>query len=154
MVITINPSMNQSDMKDAWQFQLRVRVSNELAPLLRGDPSGRAHLQLHDVLCRHTASLKCQYDAFADYVREAERLGTDQFPLYQWTKDTIENPEKKTKYLRSFTVSVGGQELYSSQIAEILESELSELIDDTSIETVTKYDTNPANNPQPPARKP
>ena len=30
--------------------------------------------------------MKCQLDAFAEYVSEAEREGPDNYPLYHWTK--------------------------------------------------------------------
>ena len=56
----------------------------------------------------HNASLKCQYDAFAGYCAVAEAQGIDKFPLYQWTKDTIEDPAKKAKYLKAFTLYVDG----------------------------------------------
>ncbi|MFL9966740.1 hypothetical protein PQR02_38440, partial [Paraburkholderia sediminicola] len=92
------------------QFQLRITVSPELAHALRADSSYAAHAALRDVLRGHGATLKCQFDAFADYVSEAERLGTENYPLYQWTRDTIENPQKKAKYLQSFTVYVNGDE--------------------------------------------
>ncbi|CAM2197236.1 protein of unknown function [Paraburkholderia kururiensis] len=82
-------------MDHAWQFQLRLTASEALAPELRSDPSGHAYAPLHEVLQRHGAQLVCQYDAFAGYVSEAEKEGVEKYPLYQWTKDTIENPAKQ-----------------------------------------------------------
>jgi hypothetical protein len=134
------------------QFQLRLSVSPELAHALRTDASGAAHAGLREILHRHNATVKCQYDAFADYVSEAERLGTENYPLYQWTRDTIENPEKKAKYLRSFTVYVNGEQIYDKNVADVMETELSELPGESGIERVSKFDTNPANSPQPPKR--
>ena len=100
--------------------------------------------------------MNCQYDAFADYVSEAERLGIEKYPLYQWTRETIENPEKKAKYLRSFTIYVTGEEIYDRHVADAMETELLELADEngtqSGIERVSKFDTNPANSPQPPRR--
>jgi hypothetical protein len=132
------------------QFQLRITVSPELAHALRADSSHAARAALRDVLRRHGATLKCQFDAFADYVSEAERLGTENYPLYQWTRDTIENPEKKAKYLQSFTVYVNGDEVYGKEIADPIETELLKLVDANGIHRVFRFDTNPANNPQPP----
>ncbi|MCP3710852.1 hypothetical protein M3I54_28410 [Paraburkholderia sp. CNPSo 3274] len=66
---------------------------------------------LEAVLREYNAALKCQFDAFADYVKEAECAGLDRYPLYQWTKDTIVNPGKKAKYLKSFAVYVRGEEV-------------------------------------------
>ncbi|RFU48542.1 hypothetical protein [Paraburkholderia sp. DHOC27] len=139
-------------MEDTLLFQLRITVSDELAPALRHDPLALAHPALHDVLHRHNASLKCQFDAFADYVHEAEQQDPDNYPLYDWTLKTIENPEKKAKYLRSFTLYANGEEVYGKEIADVLEAALSALVGQGGIEKVFRYDTNPAHNPQPPAR--
>jgi hypothetical protein len=139
-------------MSDTWLFQIRITVSPETSATLRGNPQGMSS-SLSEVLHRHNASMKCQFDAFADYVNEAERLGTEKYPLYEWTRETIENGEKKAKYLRSFTVYVEGEEVYPREIADLLEAELSALIDTDGIERVVKIDSNPANNPQPPARE-
>ena len=97
--------MSEVDMQGILQFQFRINASAELAAALR---EGLACAALSDVLRRHDASLKCQFDAFMDYVDEAERVGRDAYPLYRWTKATVENREKKAKYLRVFTVYVAG----------------------------------------------
>jgi len=39
-----------------------------------------------DILGRHNAAPKCQFDAFAEYVAAAEKRGIENFPLYQWTR--------------------------------------------------------------------
>ncbi|WP_153139470.1 hypothetical protein [Paraburkholderia agricolaris] len=135
-----------------WQFQLRITVTPKLAADLRANPQGVSHAALHEVLRRHHASLKCQFDAFADYVSEAEKQGTENYPLYQWTRQTIENPEKQAKYLQSFTLYVNGEEIYGKEIADVMEAELLALVSDEGIKNVARFDTNPANNPQPPGR--
>lgn len=139
-------------MSSPLQFQLRITASAELADSLRADPSCAAHPALRAILQTHHATLKCQFDAFADYVSEAERMGTEHYPLYQWTRQTVENPEKKAKYLQSFTLYVNGEEVYGKDAADALEASLSKLIDTNGILRVSRYDTNPENNPQPPAR--
>jgi hypothetical protein len=139
-------------MEPTWQFQIRIVVSPQLAHDLRADPAGTSHAALDEVLRRHHASLKCQFDAFADYVTEAEQQGPGNYPLYQWTRQTIENPDKKAKYLQSFTVYVDGDEIYGKEVADVIEAELLALIDDNGIKSVARFDTNPANNPQPPRR--
>jgi hypothetical protein len=149
----VNGKRQGKTMHDTWQFQIRITVSEERAGALRADPQSDAYAPLHDVLRRHSASLKCQFDAFADYVAEAEQMGTDAYPLYAWTRQTIENPEKRARYLRSFTAYVNGEQVYRQEIADSLEaalSTLSALDRESGIERVVKYDTNPANNPQPP----
>lgn len=137
-------------MDSTWQFQIRITVADERASALRADPTSEGYPPLRDILRQHKASLKCQFDAFADYVKEAQALGTSAYRLYEWTRQTIENPEKKAKYLRSFTVYVEGEEVYDKDIADSLESALSALPGDAGIERIFKYDTDPANNPQPP----
>ncbi|HEX3430920.1 MAG TPA: hypothetical protein VHT03_08535 [Rhizomicrobium sp.] len=139
-------------MDQTLQFQLRISASSELANDLRADPSGATHAALHDVLRKYNAALKCQFDAFADYVSEAEQQGPENYPLYQWTRQTIENPEKRAKYLQSFTVYVDGGEIYGKEIADVMEAELLALVHDDGIRSVARFDTNPANNPQPPRR--
>lgn len=139
-------------MAETWQFQIRITVTPELADALRSPVSHEQRDALDALLHERNASLKCQYDAFADYVEAAQREGQDRYPLYQWTKDTIENPEKKAKYLKSFTVYVNGDEVYDGETAAWLHERLATLVGKSGIESVSRFDTNPANNPQPPAR--
>ena len=109
--------------------------------------------QLTDILRRHDAKAICQYDAFAGYCAEAEREGIAEYPLYHWTKATIENPVKKAKYLKSFTLYVGGEQVYAKERADALERELRPLVGGGVVDRLHRHDTNPANNPQPPARQ-
>ncbi|MFM0049440.1 hypothetical protein [Caballeronia grimmiae] len=138
---------------DDWQYQVRVRLSPPYAELARKDGSNPALSSLNTLLERHDAQLKCQFDAFADYVAEAEREGTEHYPLYRWTRETIENPEKKAKYLEAFALYVNGDEVYDKAIADALELDLQKLAAHASdvIAEVRKFDTNPAHNPQPPS---
>lgn len=139
-------------MTDQWKFQIRIYMENEFADLARRDPDDPVLSPLADILRRHHATLKCQYDAFAGYVGEAEQQGTENYPLYKWTKATIEDPAKKAKYLKSFTLYVNGEEVYGQAEAEALEADLAPLVGGALITRMTKHDTNPANNPQPPAK--
>jgi hypothetical protein len=140
-------------MVNTWQFQVRINVAPELANALRTQGQHEGRDLLDAVLRQRNASLKSQFDAFVEYVEEADREGRDRYPLYQWTKDTIGNPEKKAKYLKSFTVYAGGEEVYDKETADWLHTELSALVGKAGIESVTQFDTNPANNPQPPRQK-
>ena len=138
-------------MSDQWQYQVRIDLADGPAALARRDP-GNAELQpLTDILDRHGAGLSCQFDAFAGYVAEAEREGVERYPLYRWTKATIEDPAKKAKYVRSFTLYVDGDEIYGKEKADALEADLRPLVGGTLVTRLAKHDTNPANNPQPPA---
>ncbi|MGH6905901.1 MAG: hypothetical protein ACREIR_24550 [Geminicoccaceae bacterium] len=139
-------------MSKQWQYQVRIDLADEQAELARRDPDDPALGPLPAILARHNASLKCQFDAFAGYVAEAERDGVEKYPLYKWTKATIENPAKKAKYLKSFTLYVDGNEVYAKDKADALEADLRPLVGGGLVTRVAKHDTNPANNPQPPAR--
>ena len=139
-------------MTDPWKYQLRIDMPDEVAEVARRDPEGPALRPLAAILERHHAQLKSQYDAFADYVAEAERQGVEKYPLYQWTKDTIEQPAKRQKYQKSFTLYVDGAEVYSRERADALEADLRPLVGGPLITRLAKHDTNPATNPQMPAR--
>ncbi|HEX4570329.1 MAG TPA: hypothetical protein VH184_07880 [Dongiaceae bacterium] len=139
-------------MSDRWKYQVRINLGPGFAAAARRDPQDPSLGALPAILAKHEARLKCQYDAFADYVAEAEREGVDRYPLYAWTKATIENPVKKAKYIESFTLHVAGEEVYAKDLADALEADLQPLVDGRFITRLAKHDTNPANNPQPPAR--
>lgn len=139
-------------MAEQWQYQLRIDLADAAAELARRDLGDPAMKPLSAILAKHRATMKSQYDAFAEYVAAAEEHGRDKFPLYAWTKATIENPAKKAKYLKSFTLYVEGKEVYDKAAADALEAELRPLVGGALITRLAKHDTNPANNPQPPAR--
>ena len=142
-------------MTSQWQYQVRFDVNNSAtAESVRRKLCDPALALLFEVLAEHRAALKCQFDAFAEYVAAAEEHGVENYPLYQWTKATIENPAKKEKYLRSFTVYVDNREVYAKEIADALEADLQPLATSGLITRISKYDTNPANNPQPPPGPP
>jgi hypothetical protein len=139
-------------MSDQWQYQIRIYLPDHLAGVARNDPESPALGPLPAILAKHGASVKCQFDAFAEYVAEAERHGTDEYPLYAWTKATIEDPAKKAKYLKSFSLYVGGAEVYPRPQADALEADLRPLVGGELVAQISRYDTNPANNPQIPER--
>ena len=137
-------------MTDPWQYQLRLTLADAAAEQGRRDPHDPALKPLTDILARHNARLTCQFDAFAGYVAEAEDRGVDGYPLYRWTKATIEDPAKKEKYLRAFTLYVDGDEVYGKAKADTLATELQPLVGGALVTSLVTIDTNPANNPQPP----
>jgi hypothetical protein len=139
-------------MSDQWQYQVRIDLADAAAEIARHDPKHPVLEPLATVLRKHGATLRSQYDAFADYVAEAERQGPQKYPLHAWTKATIENPAKKAKYLKSFTLYVGDQEVYAKQHADALEADLQPLVGGSLVTRLAKHDTNPANNPRPPER--
>jgi hypothetical protein len=139
-------------MNRQWKYQLRINLDDAFAEAARRGDGDPAIAPLQAILAKHNAALKCQFDAFAGYVAEAEKFGTEKYHLYEWTKATIENPAKKAKYIKSFTLYVDGDEVYASEKAEALEADLKPLVGRGLVTRLTKHDTNPANNPQAPAR--
>jgi hypothetical protein len=137
---------------EQWQYQLRLYLSDELAKIARQDPSNPALAGISDILARHNATMRCQFDAFASYVAEAEVVGVEGYPLYKWTQATIEDPTKKTKHIRSFALHIKGREVYSKEKADALEVDLQPLVDGSLITRLSRHDTNPVSNPQPPER--
>ena len=137
-------------MASQWQYQVRFDVNDPaVAESIRRKMQETALAHLFDVLARHHAVPKCQLDAFSEYVATAEEHGIESYPLYHWTKATIENPAKKEKYLKSFTLYVDDREIYTKEIADSLEADLQPFATSGLITRLSKYDTNPENNPQP-----
>src|SRR5262245_25964301 len=140
-------------MADDLKFQLRLTLNRGFAEAARADPGDPSIAPLTGILKRHDAALKCQFDAFADYVREAEANGSERYPLYQWTKQTIEDSVKKEKYTKSFTLYVGGEEVYDKNEADALEAALKPMVGGPIVAQMFRYDTDPAHNPQPPRKE-
>jgi hypothetical protein len=142
-------------MMEQWLYQVRFDLPDAaLAQRARRNLADPVLAPLAGVLAKHRAAMKSQYDAFAEYVAAAEEEGVDNYPLYAWTKATIDNPVKREKYQKSFTVYVQGQEVYAKDIADALAADLAPLAQSGLITRLKTYDTNPANNPQPPKRPP
>ena len=137
-------------MSEDWLYQIRIRVNDEMSSNLRKNkPSGLAR-QIKSLARKHGTTIVCTYDAFVDYCREAESNSVEDYPLYAWTKQTIENPEKKQKHLKSFAFYRNNDQVYERALAETIYYELLPLADNGTIDEVKLIDSNPANNPQPP----
>jgi hypothetical protein len=140
-------------MTSQWQYQVRFDLNDSAtAESVRRKLPDPALTPLIDVLAKHHAVLKCQFDAFAEYVAAAQEHGLENYPLYEWTKATIEDPAKREKYMKSFTLYVEHREVYAKEIADALEADLQPFAASGLITRLSKYDSNPANNPQPPER--
>jgi hypothetical protein len=135
------------------KYQLRLTLNEGFAQAARANPADVSIAPLQDILRRHDATMKCQFDAFADYVGEAEANGTDKYPRYEWTKQTVDDPVKQAKYTRSFTLYVGNEEVYEKDKADALEAELKPLVGGPIVAKMFKYDTDPAHSPQPPPKQ-
>ena len=136
----------RSALSDGWDFQIRLYLNDERAAVARSDPGSTAIRPIMDILRRHDATMKSQYDAFAEYVAEAEQQGIDSYPLYKWTRLTIDDPAKRAKHVRSFAIHVAGNPVYPQPIADALEAALQPLVEACLIERLSRHDTNPATN--------
>ena len=87
-----------------------------------------------------------QLGAFQDYVAEAEREGSEDFPLYRWTRATIDDQAKRRKHKKAFALRVAGEEVYAKGTVDALEAALRRLVGGCLVERVSRHDTDPANN--------
>tara|TARA_B100000212_G_scaffold218846_1_gene165780 strand:+ start:154 stop:567 length:414 start_codon:yes stop_codon:yes gene_type:complete len=133
-----------------WLYQVRIRVSENLSESLRSGNHTDLAQSLDKISNDHGMSLVCTYDAFKGYCDEAEENGIDEYALYEWTKSTIENPEKKAKHLKSFAFYRGFEQIYEKELALSLEEKLKKLGKSADLLEIKVIDSNPANNPQPP----
>ena len=62
-----------------WDYQVRINLGEEFAEVARNDPDDLAIKPLTDILTKHRATMKCQFDAFAEYVAEAEKRRMEPF---------------------------------------------------------------------------
>ena len=129
-----------------WQYQVRIYLAEELASPARTHVGTSALQPLENVLAAHSATLVSQLDAFERYVAEAEREGIEKYPLYRWTKATIEDPTKRLKHMKVFALHVSGREVYPGQVADALEAALQPLVVGGLVERLSRHDTNPSNN--------
>ncbi|MDD9981056.1 MAG: hypothetical protein OXU81_06815 [Gammaproteobacteria bacterium] len=135
-----------------WQYQLRVDLADDAAEAARAGAEHAGLGPLRDILAALDARLVCQYDAFAGYCVEAEEHGVEHYPLYAWTKAVIADPTKQAKYVKSFSIHVGGAEVYARESADALEAALTPLVGEGVVTRLAKHDTNPVNSPQMPEK--
>ena len=133
-----------------WLYQVRIRVSENLSESLRSGNHTNLAKKLYKISNDHGMALVCTFDAFKGYCDEAEENGIDEYSLYEWTKATIEDPEKKAKHLKSFAFYRGFEQIYEKELALSLEESLEKLGINEDLLEIKVIDSNPANNPQPP----
>lgn len=139
-------------MSTEWHYQLRIYLTDALAEVARTDRDHPSLQPLMAILRRHDATAVSQFDAFTFYVEQAEETNPDRFPLYRWTKATLEDPAKRAKHMKAFALRVAGEEVYPKPVADALEADLTPLVGGGAVTRLSRHDTNPANNlPIPPA---
>ena len=132
-------------------YQIRLDLDESLAADIRKKKVIQILPTLDFVLKENSAILVCQFDAFNNFLKECEDDGNTNNPLYRWTQDTVQNENKKKKYLKSFTVYIEQSQLYEKVKADKIESEIKSL-NIKKILKINKYNSDPKNNPQPPKK--
>ena len=133
-----------------WLYQIRIKVSDKLSEDLRGMHELELSQAISRIANENGSRVVCTFDAFAEYCEEAEKNGIEHYELYHWTKSTIENPEKKSKHLKSFAFYEGDNQVYNMELAVAIQQSLKRLDSGNDILEINLIDSNPANNPQPP----
>ena len=132
-------------MSDLWQYQLRVYLNEELAEAAYGGNQTALH-PVTALLSGFDAELVSQFRAFEDYVADAEANGVDKFPLYKWTKATIEDPAMRARHIRAYAIRVSGREVYEKEVADRIEEVLKPFVGGDLVKRMSRHDTSPANN--------
>ena len=78
-------------------YQVRLDVTEDIAQEVRNKNYYKLNEYIDAILLKVDAELICQFDAFNNFVIECEKENKTNYALYKWTKDTIENNEKKKK---------------------------------------------------------
>ena len=133
-----------------WLYQIRIKVSDKLSGDLRGMHKLELSQAINKIANENGSRIVCTFDAFSEYCEEAEKNGIEHYELYHWTKSTIENPEKKSKHLKSFAFYEGDNQVYNKELAVSIQQSLKRLDSGNDILEINLIDSNPANNPQPP----
>lgn len=136
-----------------WQYQVRIKTSERLSRTLRTNDTSSLADKLRAISQAHGMTIVNTFDAFKGYCDEAEENGIEKYSLYHWTKSTIEDPGKKAKHLKGFAFYKGeADQIYEKELAEALVASLEEIGLSDDLLEIKLIDSNPANNPQPPAK--
>ena len=140
-------------MNNEWLYQVRIKLSQDLADDLRSESSLDISKKINNIARKHQTRPVCTLDGFLDYVKEAERHNIKDYPLYHWTKSVVQDPDKQIKHSKSFVLYFGDEQIYEKELAVSLYNDLVEFNDENKIEEIKMIDSNPRNNPQPPKNK-
>ena len=135
-----------------WLYQVRIKLPQNFADDLRYDSNLNLSKEINKIAKKHKTRPVCTLDGFLDYVKEAQKNGIEEYPLYHWTKSVVEDPKKKIKHSKSFAFYYGDEQIYEKRLAESLYNDLLEFNNENKIEEIKIIDSNPRNNPQPPKK--
>ena len=132
-----------------WLYQIRIVVTSALSTDLRSLSTSTAAQEVTEIAKKYDMRAVCTYDAFKAYCEEAEGNGLEGYSLYNWTKATLADPDKREKHQKSFAFYRDNDQIYPKDVAETLYQDLRAL-NSSEILDVKIVDSNPENNPQPP----
>ena len=78
-----------------WLYQVRITLSQSFADDLRSVSNLDLSKEINKIAGKHKTRAVCTLDGFLDYVKEAEKNGIKEYPLYHWTKSVVDDPQKK-----------------------------------------------------------
>ena len=76
-------------------YQIRLDITENIAQEVRNKNYNKLNDDIGSILLKVNGELICQFDAFSNFVLECEKDNNTNNALYKWTKDTIEDDEKK-----------------------------------------------------------
>ena len=132
-----------------WMYQIRIVVTSELSADLRALRSSASAKAISKIAADNAMEPVCTFDAFQAYCDEAEKHELHEFPLYHWTKSTVDDPVKKEKHHKSFAFYLGNEQVYHKALADKLYDDLMSLKLEDVLD-IKLINSNPTNNPQPP----
>ena len=132
-----------------WLYQIRIVVTSALSTDLRSMCTSTTAQEVAEIAKKYDMRAVCTYDAFKAYCEEAEGNGLEGYSLYNWTKATLADPDKREKHQKSFAFYRDNDQIYPKDVAETLYQDLRAL-NSSEILDVKIIDSNPENNPQPP----
>ncbi len=116
-------------------YQVRVFLKQEFAEAVNRKSIPPEMKPLMEVLAKHNAKLDhTRLQEFSDFVKiveehpEIQTKGTVQ-KLYDLTKNSLANPEKRSYFAREFTLSVNGKMMFTGPAADALIADLKTLGD-------------------------
>ena len=95
-----------------WLYQVRLKLSEELSNALRENQATTRADQLRTIASNYNMNIVCTLDAFQEYCNEAEENGIENYLLYEWTKEVINDPVKQQKHSKSFALYKGLEQVY------------------------------------------
>jgi hypothetical protein len=97
-------------MSDDLKFQLRLTLTDQCAERAKARATGPLPYPIDGHPEAAPSGVEMPVRCFRGLRPRSRSERCTNYPLYQWTKETIEDPAKEAKYAKSFTLCVDGSE--------------------------------------------